>query len=289
MITIEESIPSKNDDYRFAEDIFYLQFNDVSFYIEDEDQENFYHKILCKLFPNLQIEKIFPLNGKKNVIDDCMSNIGNKKKIYIVDKDFDDIIGKKENISNLFYLNRYSIENYLIEETSLLEYIISEKPKLKRTNVKRKLNITKIIETIKLSIKQIIHLFLLVQKKCNSLKNISLSYERFFDFNNGNFLIKQTQVDAYIASIKNELAIIDKRLKFEVQLKKIIKEHNLSSNDCCINHYPGKFIIKMLKQTLESMFGLNSRNIESFSYMIACNSNFDSLNFLKNEINAFLK
>ncbi|MEI3790349.1 MULTISPECIES: DUF4435 domain-containing protein [unclassified Chryseobacterium] len=289
MITIEESIPTKNDDYRFAEDVFYFQFNDISFYIEDEDQENFYHKILCKLFPNLQIEKIFPLNGKNNVIDECKSNIGDKKKIYIVDKDFDDILGKKESISNLFYLNRYSIENYLIEESSIIEYIVSEKPKLKRSNIKRKLELIKIIETIKLSIKEIIHLFLLVQKKCSQLKNISLSYERFFDFNNGNFQIRQNQIDSYIDSIKNELKAVDKRLKFDVQLKKLVKEHNLSSNDCCINHYPGKFIIKMLKQTIESLFGLNSRNIESFSYMIACNSRFDSLFFLKNEIDIFLK
>ncbi|OPC32650.1 DUF4435 domain-containing protein [Elizabethkingia miricola] len=289
MITIEESIPTKNNDYRVAEDVFYLQFNDISFYIEDEDQENFYHKTLCKLFPNLQIEKIFPLNGKKNVIDECKSNIGDKNKIYIVDKDFDDILGKKESISNLFYLNRYSIENYLIEENSILEYIISEKPRLKRSNIKRRLDITKIIEIIKSSIKEIIHLFVLVQKKCSALKNISLSYERFFDFNNGNFQIKQDQVDSYIDSIKNELKVVDKRLKFDVQLKKIIREHSLTSNDCCINHYPGKFIIKMLKQTIESMFGLNSRNIESFSYMIACNSSFDSLTFLKNEINTFLE
>lgn len=289
MITIEESIPTKNNDYRVAEDVFYLQFNDISFYIEDEDQENFYHKILCKLFPNLQIEKIFPLNGKKNVIDECKSNIGDKNKIYIVDKDFDDILGKKESISNLFYLNRYSIENYLIEENSILEYIISEKPRLKRSNIKRRLNVTKIIEIIKSSIKEIIHLFVLVQKKCSALKNISLSYERFFDFNNGNFQIKQDQVDSYIDSIKNELKVVDKRLKFDVQLKKIIREHSLTSNDCCINHYPGKFIIKMLKQTIESIFGLNSRTIESFSYMIACNSSFDSLTFLKDEINTFLK
>lgn len=289
MITIEESIPAKNDDYRFAEDVFYLQFNDISFYIEDEDQENFYHKILCKLFPNLQIEKIFPLNGKNNVINDCKSNRGDIRKIYIVDKDFDDLLDKKEFISNLFYLNRYSIENYLIEENSLIEYIISEKPKLKRANIKRKLNVTDIIETIKLAVKELIHMFVLVQKKCPTLKNISLSYERFFDFDNGNFRIKQQQVDAYVASIKNELKVVDKRLKFDVQLKKIVNEYDLSSNDCCINHYPGKFIIKMLKQTIESMFGLNSRNVESFSYIIACNSNFDSLTSLKNEIDAFLK
>lgn len=92
MITLEESIPTKNDGYLIAEDVFFIQFNEISFFIEDTEQENFYYNILKKLFPSIQIEKIFPLNGKDNVIEDCKKNIGNKNKIYLVDKDFDDIL-----------------------------------------------------------------------------------------------------------------------------------------------------------------------------------------------------
>ena len=288
MISIEDSIPSKNDNYRLAEEIFFVQFNDISFFIEDEEQENFYHNILCKLFPEIQIEKIFPLNGKDNVIKDCKNNSGNKTKIYLVDKDFDDIINKKENIENLFYLERYSIENYLIEELSITEYIISEKPKLKRNFVSQNLNIDTSIEIIKNSLNELIYTFILVQKKCPKLKNISLNYERFFDFDNGNFRVKQVQVDQYANEVEAELRSIDKRYKFNSQLRKIKKEHDLSSNDNCVIHFHGKFIVKMLKQIIESSFGLTSRNVESFSYRIACNSKFEALSFLKRDINNYL-
>ena len=115
MITLEESIPAKNQNYRLAEDIFYFQFNDVSFYIEDEDQENFFFCVLKNLFSDIKIEKIFPLNGKDNVIRESTNNLGNKKKVYIVDKDFDDILCRIKTNDNLFYLERYSIENHLIE------------------------------------------------------------------------------------------------------------------------------------------------------------------------------
>ena len=94
MITLEESIPTKNDGYLIAEDVFFIQFNEISFFIEDTEQENFYYNILKKLFPSIQIEKIFPLNGKDNVIEDCKKNIGNKNKIYLVDKDFDCMLSK---------------------------------------------------------------------------------------------------------------------------------------------------------------------------------------------------
>lgn len=289
MITIEESIPTKNDNYRLAEDVFYIQFNDISFFIEDEEQENFYYVILSKLFPDIQIEKIFPLNGKANVIADCKNNINDKKKIYLVDKDFDDILNKKEDIINLFYLNRYSIENYLIENDALLEYIISEKPKLKRKEILQNLNIEPIIETIKNKLNELIHNFILVQKKCPKLKNISLSYERFFDFTNGNFTLKQQQFENFIDDIKKELKEVDKRLKYQSQLLKIKNEIIFDSNERCIMHYPGKFIIKMIKQNIESLYGINSRNVESYCYRIACNSNFNSLNYLKENVNNYIK
>jgi len=288
MITLEESIPTKNDGYLIAEDVFFIQFNEISFFIEDTEQENFYYNILKKLFPSIQIEKIFPLNGKDNVIEDCKKNIGNKNKIYLVDKDFDDILGRKLNVENLFYLNRYSIENYLLEENSIIEYVICEKPKLKKSYITSKLELDKLINVIKNALKELIHIFILVQKNCPKLKNISLNYERFFDFNNGNFIIKQAQFDSYVDEIINELKSTDGRLKFDAQYKKIQKDFKLDTDEICIVHYLGKFILRMLKQCIESLFGLNSRNIESFSYMIALNSDFNSLEYLKNDITEYI-
>ena len=288
MITLEESLPIKNDNYLLAEDVFYIQFNQIAFYIEDTDQENFYFNILKKLFPQIEIGKIFPLNGKDNVIKECKKNIGQKNKIFLVDKDFDDLLDKKIESENLFYLDKYSIENYLLEENSIIEYIISEKPKLKRDLIISTLEFVKILETISKTLRDIIHIFLLVQKKCPKLKNISLNYERFYDFNNGNFTLKENQLNIYIQSITDELNTIDKRLKFETQLKKIKKDFNFNTDELCLIHFPGKFLIRMLKQSIESKFGLNSRNIESFSYIIATNCSFNSLENLKNDITNYL-
>jgi len=260
MITIDESIPSKNSNYSLAEDIFYIQFNDVSFYIEDEEQENFFFCILKKLFPDISIDRIFPLNGKENVINECKNNRNDKKKIFIVDKDFDDILNKIEQIDNLFYLERYSIENHLIENKSLTEYIIGEKPKLKRDFINNTFDLNNTISTINNSLKDLVYLHLVVQKKCSNLKNISLNHERFFDFNNGNFIQKTQQFEIYRNSIISELENIDRRLTLNSQLNKVKKIIKLDSNDLCLKHIPGKYLIKMIKQTIESLFGLVSRN-----------------------------
>lgn len=288
MITFEESIPAKNLNYRLAEDIFYFQFNDVSFYIEDEDQENFFFCVLKNLFSDIKIEKIFPLNGKDNVIRESASNLGNKKKVYIVDKDFDDILCRIKTNDNLFYLERYSIENHLIESQAMVDYIISERPKLKRDEINQQFNLSTIISIIKNALNELIELHLVVQSKCPRLKNVSLNHERFLDFNNGNFSLKNNKLNAYKQEIVNELRRIDKRLRFEAQHKKLKKKFKINTNDLCLKHIPGKYLIKMIKQVIESLFGLVSRNIESFCYRIAEKCSFDSLNTLKINVENFI-
>ncbi|WP_026897644.1 DUF4435 domain-containing protein [Daejeonella oryzae] len=289
MITLEESIPSKNWNYIIAEDIFYYQFNEIAFYIEDEDQENFFFCILKNLFPEIKIEKIFPLNGKENVIAESKDNIDNKKKVYIVDKDFDDILNKKILRDNLFYLERYSIENYLIEKDSIIEYIISEKPKLKRSKIADDFNLDLSISKISNVLRELIYLHLVVQKICPRLKNITLNHERFFDFNNGNFQSKNDQMLIYKNAINNELLQIDRRLTLNGQLNKIKRNINIDNNELSVIHIPGKYLIKMLKQLIESLFGLVSRNTDSYCYNIAKNCNFQSLNSLKIQINEYIK
>lgn len=289
MITEEESIPAKSSVYRAAEDIFYIQFNDISFYIEDENQENFYHSILSNLFPDINIEKIFPLGGKDNVIEHCNTCNEIKKQIYLVDKDFDDLLNKKVNRENLFYLNRYSIENYLDDKESYIEYIISEHPTLNRNLVEADLNINEILENVLNVLKELILLHFVVQSKCPALKNISLSYERFVDYNGGIFSLKQDQIEWYKTEIIAELASIDRRLKLGAQLTKAKRKIPVTSIIRMIEVYPGKYIIKMLKQVIENTFGIASRNFNSFCYKIAYNSNFENLQFLKDDVELHIK
>ena len=288
MITEEESIPTRNDNYRLAEDIFYVQFNDISFYIEDEEQENFFFCILKNLFPDIRIDRIFPLNGKENVINESNSSLGDNKKVFIVDKDFDDILNKMNSNENLFYLERYSIENHLIEKEAIVEYIIGEKPKLKREDIDNTLDLDSHIENINNKLSELIHLHLVVKNKCSNLKNVSLNHERFFDFNNGDFAIKPAQIDAYKVQIRNELNNIDGRLTLESQVRKVKSVININSNELCVKHVPGKYLIKMIKQVIESLFGLVSRNIESFCYRLANNCSFTSLNGLKLSVEEYL-
>ena len=98
---MNNGFPELSDSFLLGQDILYSQFNDINFYVEDTDQEHFYFNILIKLFPNVSFEKIFPLNGKDNVVIESKLTTDDKTKVYIVDLDFDEILNKNRLIVNI--------------------------------------------------------------------------------------------------------------------------------------------------------------------------------------------
>ncbi|MBK9257407.1 MAG: DUF4435 domain-containing protein [Saprospiraceae bacterium] len=288
MITVEQSIPTKSDSFLKGIDIFYTQFNEVNFYIEDEDQENFYHVILQKLFPDIMLSKIFPLRGKKNVIDKSKRHIGDNKKVFIVDKDFDDLLGKKIIQSNLFYLNEYSIENYLIDKNAFHEYVIEEKPRIKRKEIPKLLKFENtIIECCK-TFCELTILHLLVQHKNLGIQNTALPPEKFIQLNNV-IRIKQVELDNYKVEIETRLKSLDKRMTLKAQIKKIRKLFNIGSSKDILAHIPGKYLVKYFKCIIEHLFSLASRNIDSFNFRLARSNNFIKLNYLTKRISEYIK
>ena len=142
MISTDDSIPANSQAGLAARDVFFATFNDVNFYVEDEGQENLYAEILGRLFPKLKIEQIFPLGGKKALVAHCLdpaNKAGEKRAIYIADKDFDDLLGTIFSAPNLFYLDLFCIENYLLEDKAVLQLAVENQPREPRARLAREL------------------------------------------------------------------------------------------------------------------------------------------------------
>src|SRR5690242_16106460 len=91
-------LPARSQSGMAALDIFYADFNDVNFYVEDEEQENLYFAVLGKLFRSLRIARIFPLGGKPAVLQHATASANEQVDVfraYIVDRDFDHLVGKE--------------------------------------------------------------------------------------------------------------------------------------------------------------------------------------------------
>jgi Protein of unknown function (DUF4435) len=281
MITAEESIPSKSQNYLMGQDILWSQFNDLNFYVEDADQENFYYHILKKIFPNVKISRIFPLGGKRFVIDKAKGTISDKTKIFILDKDFDDILNKKENHPNLFYLKKYSIENYLIEEVALHEIIKEENTKIKDTEIKNKLKTGKLLDECKDIFGELACNFLLIKKFDLGLDYLGI--EPLRDCNlKGNCCIKQTVTVPFYQQVEKLLKEKHPRLRYSTQIKKAML-HFSTAKKALIN-IPGKYLLNYIQQKIRTLFAIAQIKFDRFIYRLAKNCILSELNYLRGDI-----
>lgn len=290
MISIDESIPTKSPEYLAAQSIFYTQFNDVSFYVEDEDQENLYFRILKKLFPGLRIDKIFPLGGKPRCIEHAKKGTSGRVSVYILDKDFDDLLGLILSKPNIFYLERYCVENFLFEEEALIKFVISEKPRLKERDIKRKLGFEELMKSISSDLQELFLLFFVVQKfTLPGLANTSQNVERFCTDNDPSHVCSK-KVDEYSGRVQETFEKAYPRRKFRVALRRNKKYFNLPRGQCCPKNISGKHILSLLRHRNHYTFDLSAKpSLDSFALRLAEYCEFRSLEAIANSIATYLK
>ena len=194
-----------------AKPIFYNKFNDVVIYIEDTDvsSEKFYLIIFkTVLGEHCKIEKIFHLGGKNNVIKEFNKNKTYKKPaLFIVDGDlklfYNEPYCKKNDstMSYLCYLNRYCIENYLIEEEVVVKALEEEDAVKKLEEIRGELDFNNWLENNKYLI-NLYHYYSIIKKNKLSIKNVSC---RIISFDNKPGIIDKNKVKKKIQSIKKEI------------------------------------------------------------------------------------
>lgn len=287
MISLEESFPKKGENYLLGQDVIWSQFNEVNFYVEDLDQENFYLQVLKKLFPTIKISRIFPLGGKDNVISEAKKSLRSKKKVFLLDLDFDEILNKKEAIRNVFYLKRYSIENYLLENEAIYELIREENPKIKTTEIKAKFSLTDFASECYNLFNLLSCHFLLINKYELGLNYLKIEPHRDCDYSTPNCCIKSTILTPYFTSVKNELLNKKPKLKYTTQIDKHKKYFNTAAK--CLVNTPGKYLINLLKTKLKRLFNFCQTSIETFVYRLTKNCNFRDLDYLQGDVINYIK
>lgn len=121
--------------------VFFRYKNTVDVFVEDNNDDEFYKVIVNRVFEKTghKINKLISLNGKGNVLAACKVDQEKRdvKRVYIVDGDLDILNETNEtNLKHLFVLNKYCIENFLIQEDPLIDIIhdniLLDKGKIKK-------------------------------------------------------------------------------------------------------------------------------------------------------------
>jgi hypothetical protein len=104
----------------------FTDYNDVQVFIEDAGFENLYREIFrCN---GVKIRKVFSKNGKEAILEAARA-CNDKQCVFIVDRDWDDVLGISYALKNLVVLKKHSIENYLLDYSGFYAIVVADNPR----------------------------------------------------------------------------------------------------------------------------------------------------------------
>lgn len=187
--------------------------------------------------------------------------------MYVLDKDYDDHLGKKINNRSLYYWDFYSIENYLWNEIAATSLVIEETPKMARNQVIEKLNFSNLNDLTMNGLRPLAALYLLAQEHSLPIENCAEKIERRTSSNNL-WEPAEDKIQHYRLEVF-ELA----KLKYPS-----MTEDNFSTMiECCSvklkfpDDIPGKHLCAILSHYLRSKFSIHSITRDSLVFRLTKN------------------
>lgn len=246
-------------------------------FFEDKNSETFYEEIIKKITPKYKDVRVICLQGKDSILNHFNTSLNKResqKSIYVLDKDFDDLLDKKLKNNKLLYLNRYSIENFLLEEDAFQKILAEEKPKEK--NISVKLNYEKYLEEIKINLLKLSNLYLIAQEYLLDISNCSDPIQKYTK-DDTPWILCDVKINAYFEDI-SALLIISGKVNSEEELENLLLKKNFRISS--IDGVPGKQIVDLIRFYIGSIFKIRSLQRDSLCFRLAKNCEFKTLDTL---------
>jgi len=106
-------------------------YNDVDIFVEDTGNHNMWLFIARRLLPGVKIDSVNMLGGRDKVLQACKLDQYDtgRRKLYIIDGDFDFLLGRrKQALKFLYRLRGYCVENLLVSESALIQIGLETNP-----------------------------------------------------------------------------------------------------------------------------------------------------------------
>jgi len=177
--------------------------NDINIYTEDCAKDKSFYELLFKRLldgTNVHISDIYPLGDCDSVVKASMQS-KDSRGIYVIDGDIYVIYAPKIPRENLFVLDSYCIENFVIDERSVVDTMFNLSGRIyKKERLKEMLDFTHAFDTIIQPIMDLFFLMSIERKYCHAFE--LKEYDRYTK--------KGGLFD--IGKVQNEIDTIKKRL-----------------------------------------------------------------------------
>lgn len=127
-------------------------YNDIDIVVEDTANRNMWVFFLqAHLPPGVRLGSITLAGGRDAVENACANNQvnGSQKKLYIVDGDYDFLVGRrKKKLKHLYRLRAMNIENFLIKGSVIADIAMESSPTLSAVEIDRSLSVSSMMAAI---------------------------------------------------------------------------------------------------------------------------------------------
>lgn len=254
---------------------------DLFVYFEDEGAEGFYEEVLTRLGVDKSRARVVCLSGKASLLDHRSHPKNRKlqsKILYVLDKDFDDFLGTMITADNIFYLPRYSIENFLLDPEAILDLVREEKPR--HENPAQLLKIQEYLESQRDLLTHLTVLYLLAQEHRLPIPNTSEPIQRRARDRQPWFLCAE-KIAQYQQDLEALLMMLG-QITNEAGMQQL-----MAGRKACVlmeRDSPGKQLLDLIRFHLGNVASVRGISEDSFSYRLARKSKLEDLRGLRGAI-----
>ncbi|PMN24944.1 hypothetical protein BCT41_03705 [Vibrio splendidus] len=263
----QDTIPTRKVAGNYARSNLLTPFNEIDIYIEDTKKG--FSKLYINLFERYfsgtyKITDVHPLGPRKTVIKTCRSKSKLKitrPKLFVVDGDL--FLLKGEDVplpKGVYRLPRYSIENILIDESAIIDYINEEHQTKLKEQIITELSFGNWVSTNKpLLVDLFIHYAISQKLKVKGVKTISYKVNDLTSTDDS--IVNEDLVKDRIAIFKEKIIEQNSSTIYNELLAKY--KSKISSNDCpLLAHIAGKdYLLPLLKNKIKKVTSKDVPNI----------------------------
>lgn len=272
---------------KVASSVFKRYRNDITIFTEDKEsnEKKFYICFFTKLMEGsgIKIHDIFPIGDCDEVNEQELNDKDfSFPKIYVTDGDIYLMYSPKQERKRYYPLNRYCIENYLIEEKQICKAGAYLSRNLEEADVKRLLNYHEIMLDFANHIIPIFYYYCLLAKSGGFEIE---SYGRFYD--NKKRIFKDDEIQKALTNMK-QILINERKVKaktINTELKQLEQKYPINI-DTLIKYVSAKnFTFSYLREKLLTECGIKI-GVEHEVWKKICAENLDykSLSGLRKKI-----
>lgn len=283
---MEEFVSSPDGQYNKS--IFFASYCDLTIFVEDTNRGNIYEVLFSRLLEDkISFEKINLSGGKDKVKEFYFEHKKDPSvpRFFLVDLDFDDLHGhEKINDINFTYLEKYSIENYFIDN-EVAGHFLNSRLQVGFDKCIDILNIDKWIKNLQDEYKETLILFLVIQSLKINQSNTSLPGEYFLEKSSSK--IDKEKISRYYDEVLSDAISVGKEKEFYTQFEYYYKRLEMYSPNYW-NIIPGKQLLSFFSKYIVNYCTRKSVEMDDFYHLCSFHLDIENLKFVRDNINNYL-